>query len=320
MSHAPLGTRAQSRAHRSVPRRRPLFLIALSVLLIVGLACMAVVLTRHSPDSSASQGLRPIEGALTQITVSGRVGATPVLALKTPVSVGALKAQDVETGMGRQITEGSPVLLSVTSFDGTSGTMTSPSGRPSLLVAEASGEALGAEIAELVIGRREGTRVLALHPLADEPGNQADRTQISVIDILPSIATGTPPSTHASGALTVTMTPEGPVITHVSSEPSGLEVQTLLEGQGEQVGGTDRIVAQYTVVGWTDSHVRASTWQTGMPELIALADAMRGLREAVTDRRVGSRLAVTIPADLATGDDALCVVIDILGTESHRES
>ena len=42
---------------------------------------------------------------------------------------------------------------------------------------------------------------------------------------------------------------------------------------------------------------------------------MRGLQTALVDQKVGSRLAITIPPDLAAGDDTLCFVIDILGTE-----
>ena len=42
---------------------------------------------------------------------------------------------------------------------------------------------------------------------------------------------------------------------------------------------------------------------------------MKGLATALVDQKVGSRLAITIPPDLAAGDDTLCVVIDILGTE-----
>ena len=77
----------------------------------------------------------------------------------------------------------------------------------------------------------------------------------------------------------------------------------------------DRVVAQYAVIGWSDSLVRSSTWLDGMPQLVPLDSTMKGLAEALVDRRVGSRLAITVPPDLATGDDTLCIVIDILGTE-----
>lgn len=304
-------------------RHRPrlsLFALALGLLLILALAVAGTLSALARSDAGEDGGAQSLTGALDAVRVSGRVGATPVVVLDAPVTVGAVKAKEIETGTGREITEGSPVLLSLTSFDGRSGDSTSASGRPSLLVGKASAEVLGRDIAELVIGRTEGTRILALHPLAEEPGSASAGTEISVIDILPSIATGEAPASGSSGPLSVEMTPEGPVISHGSEEAGGLEVQTLLEGAGAQVAASDRIVAQYAVVGWSDSVVRASTWQTGMPELVPLAEAMTGLREAVTDRRVGSRLAVTIPADLATGDDALCVVIDILGTEPATDA
>ena len=52
-----------------------------------------------------------------------------------------------------------------------------------------------------------------------------------------------------------------------------------------------------------------------MPAVVNLNTAMKGLANALVDQKVGSRLAITIPPDLAAGDDTLCVVIDILGTE-----
>ena len=52
-----------------------------------------------------------------------------------------------------------------------------------------------------------------------------------------------------------------------------------------------------------------------MPAVVNLNTAMKGLTNALVDQKVGSRLAITIPPDLAAGDDTLCVVIDILGTE-----
>ena len=138
--------------------------------------------------------------------------------------------------------------------------------------------------------------------------------EIDVVDILPSIATGT--SVDASvGPLSVEMSPEGPIISHIDTLPGGVTTQTLIKGDGVQVHEGDRVVAQFTVLGWTDGTVRVSTWETGVPEVINLGTAMKGLATALVDQKVGSRLAITIPPDLAAGDDTLCVVIDILGTE-----
>ena len=46
-----------------------------------------------------------------------------------------------------------------------------------------------------------------------------------------------------------------------------------------------------------------------------LKTAMKGLSETLVDQKVGSRLAITVPPDLAEWDDTLCIVIDVLGTE-----
>ena len=115
------------------------------------------------------------------------------------------------------------------------------------------------------------------------------------------------------------MSPEGPIITHSATVPDGVTTQALIKGDGVQVHENDRVVAQFTVLGWTDGVVRVSTWETGVPQVINLSTAMRGLQTALVDQKVGSRLAITIPPDLAAGDDTLCIVIDILGTEPEPE-
>lgn len=152
-------------------------------------------------------------------------------------------------------------------------------------------------------------------PGAGAPGATSG-IEVDVIDILPSIAMGT--SVDATvGPLSVEMSPEGPIITHSATVPDGVTTQALIKGDGVQVHENDRVVAQFTVLGWTDGVVRVSTWETGVPQVINLSTAMRGLQTALVDQKVGSRLAITIPPDLAAGDDTLCIVIDILGTEPN---
>ena len=174
------------------------------------------------------------------------------------------------------------------------------------------------DLARLVVGKREGSRILAFRSITSSSG-ASETVEVEVVDVLASIATGT--AVDASvGPMSVEMSPEGPLISHVASLPGGVTTQTLIKGEGVQVHEGDRVVAQFTVVGWTDGVVRVSTWETGVPEVVNLNTAMRGLVSALVDQKVGSRLAITIPPDLAAGDDTLCVVIDILGTEPGGES
>lgn len=309
-------SRGAARATRG--RRGPLrvrFIVVLILLAALLLGAGSFLLRPwEAMDEPAQSG--PL-GALDAVTVSGRVGATPVVSVARPLEVGALKARVIETGSGREITEGSPVLLSLISFDGTTGESKSASGRPGLVVGHASAGELGEELADLVVGASEGSRILVVRPLGSADG--ATPSEITVIDVLGSIAYGEENTGEQVGTLQVEMTTEGPLVKHDGPVPTGTTVQTLIRGDGPQVGGHDRVLAQYAVVGWSDSIVRSSTWLTGMPQLVPLDSVMKGLAEALVDRRVGSRLAITIPPDLATGDDTLCIVIDILGTEPAQE-
>ncbi len=306
--------RAAARAQRSrgISRASIFLRVVLAVVLIAaggGLAWWAFhprPADKASAPEAATQS--PTLALFDRVTVSGRVGATPTIEIKAPLEIDGFKARVLEEGSGREITEGSPVL-----FDGTSGRMLSESGRPQMSLGIVGSGQINDDLSRLVTGKREGTRVLAFRSITMGDGSP-NTIEVDVVDILPSIATGT--SVDASvGPMSVEMSPEGPIISHIDTLPGGVTTQTLIKGDGVQVHEGDRVVAQFTVIGWTDGVVRVSTWETGVPEVINLGTAMKGLATALVDQKVGSRLAITIPPDLAAGDDTLCVVIDILGTE-----
>ena len=312
--------RAAARASRSQGASRGgLFLrIGIALILLIaggGLtwwACVPAPTTQTMPgaDATAQSTTLPL---FDRVTVSGRVGATPTIDIKAPLDVDGFKARVIEEVTGREITEGSPVLVSVTAFDGTSGRMLSESGRPQMSLGIVGSDQISSDLAMLVTGKHEGSRILAFRTVAMGDGSPNTR-EIDVVDILPSIATGT--SVDATvGPMSVEMSPEGPLISHIATLPGGVTTQALIKGDGVQVHEGDRVVAQFTVLGWTDGVVRVNTWETGVPAVVNLNTAMKGLTNALVDQKVGSRLAITIPPDLAAGDDTLCVVIDILGTE-----
>ena len=312
--------RAAARAQRSRGTSRAVILlrVVLAVVLIAAGGGLAwwVFHPRPSADEASvpeAATQSPSLALFDRVTVSGRVGATPTLEIKAPLEIDGFKARVLEEGSGREITEGSPVLVSVTAFDGTSGRMLSESGRPQMSLGIVGSGQIDDDLSRLVTGKREGTRVLAFRSITMGDGSP-NIIEVDVVDILPSIATGT--SVDASvGPMSVEMSPDGPIISHIDTLPGGVTTQTLIKGDGVQVHEGDRVVAQFTVLGWTDGTVRVSTWETGVPEVINLGTAMKGLATALVDQKVGSRLAITIPPDLAAGDDTLCVVIDILGTE-----
>ena len=312
--------RAAARAQRSRGTSRVAILlrVVLVVVLIAsggGLAWWAFHPRPAADEANVPEGTTqsPTLALFDRVTVSGRVGATPTIEIKAPLEVDGFKARVLEEGSGREITEGSPVLVSVTAFDGTSGRMLSESGRPQMSLGIVGSGQIDDDLSRLVTGKREGTRVLAFRSITMGDGSP-NTIEVDVVDILPSIATGTPVDASV-GPMSVEMSPDGPIISHIDTLPGGVTTQTLIKGDGVQVHEDDRVVAQFTVLGWTDGTVRVSTWETGVPEVINLGTAMKGLATALVDQKVGSRLAITIPPDLAAGDDTLCVVIDILGTE-----
>ena len=317
--------RAAARGGRSRGASRASLLGRLVIALVliaagVGVAWWTVQSTDRSQvevpaETSAQSTTLPL---FERVSVSGRVGATPTIEIKAPLEVDGTKATTIVDGSGRDITEGSPVLVAITAFDGASGQTLSESGRPQLSLGIVGTDAIGDELTRMVVGKREGSRLVAFRTIAAGAGapGSSSNIEVDVIDILPNIAVGT--SVDATvGPLSVEMSPEGPIVTHSATVPDGVTTQALIKGDGVQVHESDRVVAQFTVLGWTDGVVRVSTWETGIPQVINLGTAMRGLQSALVDQKVGSRLAITIPLDLAAGDDTLCIVIDILGTEPN---
>lgn len=254
----------------------------------------------------AQPPVRYIEGALDCVSVEGRPGATPVVTLTKPLSLASSKNEVVVEGSGREILADSPVLLGIYAYSAQDGSSLTDTAAPRLIAGSAGETDLGEELAELVIGKNEGSRIVAVRPTA------GGETEIDVVDILPIVADGVPVD-PGPGPLVVDMTEGGPQITHTGSPPSGTTIQTLLQGDGPQIRSGDTVVAQYFVQKWTDSSVLASTWGDGQPKIVRMDQAMTGLQNTLIDQRVGSRLALTIPPEAGTGEDTLVVVVDILG-------
>lgn len=324
-------------SHRGgLPRIRRRVLVACLVTLL--LVCVgAAVLVWYPRVVASSSATDTPQSVMDRISVSGRVGATPVLRVDLPLEIRGTKHRVVTRGEGRVIRSGDPVLLAVTSFNGADGKMLTPSGHPRILIGTAAADSIGADLAREVVGHAEGTRLLVVRRTqpteentpSSSPTTQAGSTpipayssEIEVLDILPSLADGQASGTASSSAapLTVTLGDEGPVISHGADLPAGPTLQPLVTGAGAQVRSDDDVIAQFIVTGWSDGQERESTWRTGTPQRVRMSDIMPGLRQLLVDQRVGSRLAITIPPDQATGDDTLCVVIDILATEPSSAS
>ncbi|MDO5720278.1 MAG: peptidylprolyl isomerase [Actinomycetaceae bacterium] len=285
---------------------------AVAVLVVIVVTTTAVILINNRENMPTEQAP---ESWLDRITVSGNVGRVPTLALTSPISVSATKIRQLEVGTGREITEDSPLIVSITTFSGEDGRLITAGSRSIMMVGQANTDDFEATLISGVIGKTEGSRILFLRPVTTD-GERT--TEINVIDILYSAASGTE-NPDPGGPLSVEMTDAGPRASHEDGDPpTSLTIQTLIEGDGQQVHADDSVLVQYLSANWDDSVVRGSTWSTGIPEAIDLGDAMPGVRNALVDQRVGTRLAITIPPEQASGDSTLMMVVDIIGTEPRR--
>ncbi len=247
------------------------------------------------------------EGINDEVTVSGAHGAPVVIELEEPSEPNGVEVRQDLFGSGRTVEDGTPVLISVTAFDGKTGENLEPNGEPSMVVGTVGSEQFGDSLNQLLLGSKEGSRFVVSRKL------DSGEVEIDVVDVLYSIARGK--EVDSDGPLIVTLGDQGPQVSHDEGEaPTELSTQVLTEGSGRQVQDGERVVAQYVVFSWETGAQIASTWQEGSPKLIDLEQAMPGLKEILLDRRVGSRIAAVIPAEKATGEDAVCVVVDILGT------
>lgn len=277
--------------------------LALAVIVVV----VAVLFGGFVVWRSELPPVQAVEGPLDNVSVTGRPGSQPVLSLSAPVDVQSTKLRVQTRGEGRQIVQDSPVLVSLTAFDGQTGRNLNPDGAANLILGTANETDLGPLLSTLLIGANEGARLVVARPLDD------GTSEIDVIDVLYTIAKGEV-NAGSAGPLAVSFSDDGPIVTHEEGDPpSDLVVQVLNFGSGAQVKTDDVVVVQYLAGTWAGQRLVGSTWASGAPVMVDLSSSMPGVRDALVDQKVGSRLAVTIPAEMATGEDNLYVVVDILG-------
>lgn len=280
---------------------------ALAVVFVVVVVATIIILfsVREEPDNK-------VETWRDKIQVSGTVGRIPTLSLSSEVSVASTKIAELESGMGREIVADSPLIIAVWSFDGGTGRAISEEGRAHVQVGLANEADFGAELLKGIIGKTEGSRVLFVRPVESANGT---RTEINVVDVLHSAAYGAEVDDDDE-PLKVTITDTGPNIAHAEGDPpEELVTQMLVKGDGEQVREGDNVLVQYVRANWEDSVVYESTWWTGVPQAINISKAMPGVHLALVDQSVGSRVAITIPPEMASGDSTVTMVVDIIATE-----
>ncbi|HSA50650.1 MAG TPA: FKBP-type peptidyl-prolyl cis-trans isomerase, partial [Yinghuangia sp.] len=167
-------------------------------------------------------------------------------------------------------------------------------------------------------GKKVGSRVLLTIPgdlgygaAGKDPDIKSNETLVFVVDIIgtrPGYATGTPvapnpdlPTVTTDGNKVVGLTfPAG------KAAPTALVSQPLIEGAGAPVGGTDQVEVQLLQWLWGSPTMLGSTWGGSGPTALPLGQAdatpvMQSITEALTGKKVGSRVMVVMPPDRGFG-------------------
>ncbi|WP_159716759.1 MULTISPECIES: hypothetical protein [Actinomyces] len=329
------GQRALGAAlNRSRPRgHAALILVCLAVAAIIILPLALSIVNGKSPASTAMASpaatMLPADTPLDQaMSVSGRVGARPVVKLKAPLSAPSSLIKDtLITGEGRALQSGDAALLSIATFSGTDGKNTTTPGADSegnehtgrRLVSVSVDQASLNELTDIVKGTTEGTRLVLRGPVVVDG---ATSTEITVIDVLPTLASGTAVAPVA-GMPAVIPGDSGGVTLSLAGLPAPTRstAAVLIQGTGEQVHSDSRIIARVQAISWTDGSVITNDYGAKvLPVAVDLSNAKTyaGLRNHLVDVPVGSRVVLALPADQARGDRPVAVVVDILAIEDPK--
>ncbi len=277
-------------------------------------ALLAVVLLVACTDAQDRD-----DPAADDVLVSGSFGSVPVVTFTPPLPLEDSKVETLIQGDGRELAADAPLLMTLTAYDGEDGKLVEGREVGVARTLMLTPEDVGDDLYPVLLGTREGSRLLVRQPINQDG---TDRMLILVIDVRYTRAAGeavTPPE----GLPTVALAEDGaPSITLPEGEPpAALVVQPLIRGEGRQVRPAQDVTVQYTGVAWETGEPYDSTWATGkVPQTVAIDETFQGLRDGLVDQTVGSQVLLVIPPGLAQGTSTLVLVVDILATSGGDDA
>lgn len=318
---------------------------ALTVTALAGLSLVACAPGQPVADCTRAASA---EAVSTAIDVTGEQGESPQVSLNAPFETERTMFADLEVGDGPVLGSlDQPGVLDLTLYSAETGEAIIGTAYSEDITAPSTFDRWatmfpGLEDALECVSA--GTRTVVAMSEDDVP--EETRMQyamqgfpqtggvIAVVDVrrvYPRAAWGAPQYNADSGVPSVVRAPDGrPGITIPDAEaPEDLVVQTLLKGDGPELGEDDTAVVQYTGVTWDDGRVFDSSWDSGNQLLATPEGLIPGFAEALKGQTVGSQVLAVIPPELGYGeqgsgavppDATLVFVVDIVGAEETPAS
>ncbi|MFF1878904.1 peptidylprolyl isomerase [Leifsonia sp. NPDC058230] len=295
--------------------------------LVVAAGLLAITLTGCSSDPNANcdKALQPGK-ASDLVSASGKLGEKPKVSFPTPVDTKTSQRSTLIQGTGPEVHNGQMLEIEYSIFDASTGASIQES-------SYAKGQESLVPLGTLIPGLNNGlecvnigSRVAIAVAPKDSGQSSATGTAIAVVDVLNaslSRADGAP-QPSVPGFPTVVLAPTGqPGITIPSgSAPTAPRSETLKAGSGATVKDDSTVIVQYTAVGWENKNVVVSSWQSGAPDLVQIADGQsssqqgalpQDMTKELVGHKVGSQVVVLTPASKDGSVPASAWVVDILG-------
>lgn len=228
------------------------------------------------------------------VTIRGPLGSADVVSTSGPIP--RVQVIKHEAGSGEPVKPGQRILYVSSSFDD----------RGRLLAGgDLSTATLDSTLpySNALTGLPEGSRLWVVNP-------QGTGAEIIVIDLLHSSPQGTDVAEETGEESSLPLSESNGTL--LMTEPYGsvgsLSTIVLARGDGAQVFSDDSLFVNY----WVFNAESGDLIDAGDIVYLDLSQTLEGLAVGVDGLRIGSRVALLIPAAEAQGDHDMIVVLDLL--------
>ncbi len=299
-------------------------------------AALTLLLPLAACGSEAEEDQPGVSQARDAVTVSGDFGTAPTVEIDAPLELEESVSWDAVEGEGDEVGQAATTILQLSFYNGTSGEKaisTYDNGQP----LEVPVQQLFPSLSQALVGSTAGTRLVVASTAEDaygaegspQLGIEAGDPVVMVADIVstdPTDVLEAPEGTETTPparAPTIVEQDGVPVSFETSGRPPrGLQVYTLVEGDGPAIENPARVTAHYLGQTW-DGSEPFDTSYGGEPRTFSVGLAViEGWSRALQGVKQGSRVVLVIPPRLGYGPEAqpdipagstLVFVIDVLG-------
>ncbi|GLF96259.1 FKBP-type peptidyl-prolyl cis-trans isomerase [Streptomyces yaizuensis] len=289
-------------------------------------------------DSNPSTKSAASQGGLPAITAGAAFGEKPTLAKGVGAPPKELKIEVISEGKGEVLKKGDQAKVHYLGqvWDGTK-PFDNSFDRKQPFDVTIGGQGVIEGWQKALDGQKAGSRLEVSIPpnLAygdqEQPGIKANSTLVFVMDIvssktIPVSAKGTEVAQDDSALPKVGTNTDGkaPSVTIPKSEPpKKLVDQYVLEGSGPVLTDKDSVVVRYQAYMWKDGKQFDSTYRTQAPPPVWPLEqvTVKGLKDGLIGKKVGSRVLLVLPPDQGFGtkeqngipkNSTLVFVVDLL--------